>query len=739
MDRSLVQMVACSAPAFRSTSMVICRPVRSTPSRGSPIEPPRHTMTPLMDTSTWSAWNAASVVPTAASTRPQLGSLPNRAVLSRLLRAQARPAASASATLAALCTVIAMSFVEPSASASSCIARSVAAAVSASVSSSAVGVTPLAPLATASTVSLVDRQPSESTRSTPTPGAASGAVCSTSAGTTASVVRTTSIVASDGASMPAPLAIPPIVQPSPRCTVVLGTESVVMIARAASSPPSSASPFTAAVTPGSSLSIGSRTPISPVEATATSIAPMPSSAARCSAVAWVSWKPSGPVQALAPPEFSTTARSRPDRSTCRLHWTGAAGKRLVVKTAAPASSGPSLTTTATSSAPLDFSPAGTPAARKPCGAVTLMRGPPRERGAPAERSPGVGSRCNPHDRQARRLGEAEGEVGALESRSPGALGQVVHRGDDNQPAGIGVDGDLQRDGVGAEHLGGGRPLALRQEVHERLVGVGLGVDGPGGVRVRARCQRRGAGGEDAAAHRHEGRREADGDRRPGGSREVLDHLRGVPVDPADAVGADRAHDLAAEQVRLERLARTGRPAGGHHDDLGPDEAGGEGRCQRERDRGRVTAGDGDPRGAGQLLTLPGQLRQAVGPGAGVLAPVPACPGGRVVQPVVGAAVDDQGVLRELGGDGRGLPVRQCEHDDVVPHQGGRIAPLHLEIGEGQQVRLQLTQAPAGARVGVHPGQAEVRVPGEEPAHLPARVPGGAGDPDRPRLPCRHDA
>ena len=42
-----------------------------------------------------------------------------------------------------------------------------------------------------------------------------------------------------------------------------------------------------------------------------------STAAVCSAVAWVSWKPSGPVQALAPPELSTTARTAPSRTTCR--------------------------------------------------------------------------------------------------------------------------------------------------------------------------------------------------------------------------------------------------------------------------------------------------------------------------------------------------------------------------------------------------------------------------------------
>ena len=65
-------------------------------------------------------------------------------------------------------------------------------------------------------------------------------------------------------------------------------------------------------TPASSLSIGSRSPISPVEQTATSPARDAEQPRRpCSAVAWVSWKPSGPVQALAPPELSTTRATPP--------------------------------------------------------------------------------------------------------------------------------------------------------------------------------------------------------------------------------------------------------------------------------------------------------------------------------------------------------------------------------------------------------------------------------------------
>ena len=70
--------------------------------------------------------------------------------------------------------------------------------------------------------------------------------------------------------------------------------------------------------------------------------------------------PAGPVQALAPPELRTTARTRPPVTTCSVHSTGAALTRLAVKTPAAASSGPSLTTSATSGLPLALRPAARP-------------------------------------------------------------------------------------------------------------------------------------------------------------------------------------------------------------------------------------------------------------------------------------------------------------------------------------------------------------------------------------------
>ena len=58
------------------------------------------------------------------------------------------------------------------------------------------------------------------------------------ASTTASVVHTASIVAMLGASIAAPLAMPPTLNPWPATTTSLGTVSVVMMARAALVPAS---------------------------------------------------------------------------------------------------------------------------------------------------------------------------------------------------------------------------------------------------------------------------------------------------------------------------------------------------------------------------------------------------------------------------------------------------------------------------------------------------------------------
>jgi hypothetical protein len=222
---------------------------------------------------------------------------------------------------------------------------------------------------------LVDIEPSMSSRSKLTRTAARSASSSTSASSAASVVRTVSIVAIDGAIMPAPLVMPPMRHPAGSvCATVFGTVSVVMIARAAAPPAGSSDPSAAcaAPTPPSTFSFGSCSPMRPVEHTATSIAPQPIKPAAASAVACAVWKPWWPVQALAPPELRTTARSLPVASTCSDQRTGAALTLLRVNTPAAVELGPSLTTSARSRVRLVLSPAATPAARKPSGCVTVM-------------------------------------------------------------------------------------------------------------------------------------------------------------------------------------------------------------------------------------------------------------------------------------------------------------------------------------------------------------------------------
>ena len=102
------------------------------------------------------------------------------------------------------------------------------------------------------------------------------------------------------------------------------------------------------------------------------------------------------------------------------------------------------------------------------------------------------------------------------ARAGGALGEVVDGADRDQPAGGLVDGDLEVHGVGAEHRLGLRPLPLRQQVHERLVGVGLlrrprgrssAVDaGRGGAEQVARMPRGIGTSSGVKRHPHVGRR-----------------------------------------------------------------------------------------------------------------------------------------------------------------------------------------------------------------------------------------
>lgn len=139
---------------------------------------------------------------------------------------------------------------------------------------------------------------------------------------------------------------------------------------------------------------------------------------------------------------------------------------------------------------------------------------------------------------------------------------------------------------------------------------------------------------------------------------------------------------------MAAFAGAGGARRGHDDGLGLGECGGVRGEERERDGGRVAAGDRDPPGSGERGAGAGQFGQPVGPRTGVRRSVETLPVRRVPQPEVGPHVDDQDLLAELFGDGGGLPVRQGEEDHVVSgeHLGG--GGLQHPVGEGTQVRLE---------------------------------------------------
>ncbi len=184
-------------------------------------------------------------------------------------------------------------------------------------------------------------------------------------------MTTASIVASRGWIIPAPFAIPPTTNPSPSTAACLGQRSVVRIAFAAPSPPSGASAADASRTPARTRSMGSGTPITPVERTTTSSGCSPRADAVSAAVSSASATPAAPVAAFATPALMTTACGSA-APRCRFDTTtGAARTRFVVQTAAPTARAVDRTTAR--SGPDRRIPACTPLATKPRAAVTDIR------------------------------------------------------------------------------------------------------------------------------------------------------------------------------------------------------------------------------------------------------------------------------------------------------------------------------------------------------------------------------
>ena len=157
--------------------------------------------------------------------------------------------------------------------------------------------------------------------------------------------------------MPEPLAIPPTVNVAPGyptsspenvTAASFGRVSVVMMARAAFAPPSRDSARYATGTPCSNVSMSSCTPMTPVEATMTSLAGQPTASPTSSATACALSMPTLPVAAFAHPEFTTRARAVPYDTPSRCSRdtvTGAAQNTFCVNVAAH-EAGSSATTSA---------------------------------------------------------------------------------------------------------------------------------------------------------------------------------------------------------------------------------------------------------------------------------------------------------------------------------------------------------------------------------------------------------
>ena len=220
-------------------------------------------------------------------------------------------------------------------------------------------------------MSLVDSCPSTEMRSnerfTHTPVSRS----IVSAASPASVCTKQNIVAWRGEIMPAPFACAASRTDGPDGSATsrharFGPASLVRIA-SAKSPASAASAPQAARAPLTTLSRGSSSPITPVDATPTWSGSSSSSSATARCIARAVSSPRSPSPTLEQPEFATTARRASSRASFDA-ITGAPTRAFEVKRAADVVVSAVDTSTPTSS-PFGLSPAATPAEQKHFGSA----------------------------------------------------------------------------------------------------------------------------------------------------------------------------------------------------------------------------------------------------------------------------------------------------------------------------------------------------------------------------------
>ena len=153
-----------------------------------------------------------------------------------------------------------------------------------------------------------------------------------------------------------------------------------MMARAAAAPPAGESCSTAAGTPVSNGAMSSCWPMTPVEARSTCSGSHPNIWETMSQVSRATARPGSPVAALALPELTATAWTRPQLSAprCSRHTvTGAAQNRLVVNTPAALTGRSAASSAKSARSGLRRKPAWMPAALKPRALVTPPSGTAR--------------------------------------------------------------------------------------------------------------------------------------------------------------------------------------------------------------------------------------------------------------------------------------------------------------------------------------------------------------------------
>src|SRR5213594_635404 len=322
--------------------------------------------------------------------------------------------------------------------------------------------------------------------------------------------------------MPEPLAMPPTVMVRPPsvsvATTILTVVSVVMMARAASSPPSRRNWLASAGIAASIRAMGNGFPITPVEATKTSSGRKRSAFAVTAAIFTASAYPWRPVQALALPLFTRMARPLPRRNRWRSRRTGAATTLLRVKTPATVASRSETINARSRTSPF-LIPAAMPAASIPGTAVI----PPLR---PVVIAILFGSLwIEAGVLKPQRFVPSLQEVERLNGLAGRALDQIVEGGHQRGRAGPRIDEGRDLAEVGAAGMQWIRRLSWVQHPYERLVLVEVSIQCRQLFRGAGLPQAHVGGAEYAPRHGHQMRGERDG------HAELLFDLRDVPVGP----------------------------------------------------------------------------------------------------------------------------------------------------------------------------------------------------------------